>query len=263
MGEPNMGRAEPFRGQASDVCYSQSPWFNCDEIPAERWDGYTVQIEEVRKRTGVKFNSGKARDVELFLKFVGIEKELRVNVTIRRVLDDILGPSCAAWFGRWITLFVQAGVKVGPETKNGVRVRRELPSPPKAEPERAAAPQAAAKPSGPLADAASCSTLARLFDSLAALALEAGIAAAAGDVRPASARFVSDRHKIDVRPILVAASNGTASDISVKAASAAIEKCIEAAKKRIDATRRPEPASAPTLSAPTQDDARFDSEIPF
>lgn len=122
-----MGRAEPYRGQASDVCYSQSPWFNADEIPADAWDGYVVQIEEVRARRGVRFNKGRARDVELFLKFAGIEKELRVNVTIRRSLDALIGPMCADWFGKWITLYVQGGIDTNEGKKNGVRVRPSLP----------------------------------------------------------------------------------------------------------------------------------------
>lgn len=136
MAEPSMGRAEPFRGQASDVCFSQSPWFNADEIPAEAWDGYVVQIEEVRAREGVRFNKGKARPVELFLKFAGIDKELRVNITIRRTLDDILGPTCDRWFGKFITLYVQGGVDTSEGKKNGVRVRRDLPpqSAPKGQP---------------------------------------------------------------------------------------------------------------------------------
>lgn len=136
MAEPNMGRAEPFRGQASDVCFSQSPWFNADEIPADSWGGYVVQIEEVRARRGVRFNKGKARDVELFLKFAGIEKELRVNVTIRRTLDSLLGPICADWFGKWITLFVQGGIDTSEGKKNGVRVKPSLPpqSAPKGQP---------------------------------------------------------------------------------------------------------------------------------
>ena len=142
MGEPNAGRSEPFRGQASDVCFSQSPWFCCDDIPAENWGGYVVQIEEVQARRGVEFNSGKAREVELFLKFTGIDKPLRVNVTIRRVLDDLISPMCADWFGKFVTLFVQQGVKVGKEIKNGVRVRQALPP-------QAAPKPPAAKPSAP------------------------------------------------------------------------------------------------------------------
>jgi len=127
MAEPSMGRAEPFRGQASDVCFSQSPWFNADEIPADAWGGYVVQIEEVRARKGVNFNKGKARDVELFLKFVGIEKELRVNVTIRRTLDTAISPVCGDWFGKFITLYVQGGIDTSEGKKNGVRVRPSLP----------------------------------------------------------------------------------------------------------------------------------------
>lgn len=147
-----MGTAEPFRGQASDVCFSQSPWFNADEIPADAWGGYVVQIEEVRARRGVKFNKGKAREAELFLKFVGIEKELRVNVTIRRTLDEAISPICGDWFGKWITLFVQGGIDTSEGKKNGVRVRPSLP------------PQGAPKPAAPRAPSFCTTVLAAISE---------------------------------------------------------------------------------------------------
>jgi hypothetical protein len=142
MAQPEMGTPEVFRGQASDVCYSTSPWFNCEEIPADSWGGYVVQIEEVRARRGVKFNKGKAKERELFLKFAGIEKELRVGVTIRRVLDEMISPMCGEWFGKRITLFVQGGIDTSEGKKNGVRVRPNLPP-------QVAPKQDAPKPSAP------------------------------------------------------------------------------------------------------------------
>ena len=116
-----------------------------DREAVERREGHkglALQIEEVRARRGVKFNKGKAKERELFLKFAGIEKELRVGVTIRRVLDEMISPMCGEWFGKRITLFVQGGIDTSEGKKNGVRVRPNLPP-------QVAPKQDAPKPSAP------------------------------------------------------------------------------------------------------------------
>lgn len=179
-----MGRAEPFRGQASDVCFSQSPWFNADEIPAESWGGYVVQIEEVRARRGVKFNKGKAREVELFLKFAGIEKELRVNVTIRRTLDSLIGPICADWFGKFITLFVQGGIDTSEGKKNGVRVKPSLP--PQSAPKGQAATASEAERSAPQ-QAAPVSLESKFADDVRSAVAEIAAAPGGADTLKAAA----------------------------------------------------------------------------
>lgn len=179
-----MGRAEPFRGQASDVCFSQSPWFNADEIPAESWGGYVVQIEEVRARRGVKFNKGKAREVELFLKFAGIEKELRVNVTIRRTLDSLIGPICADWFGKFITLFVQGGIDTSEGKKNGVRVKPSLP--PQSAPRGQSATASEAERSAPQ-QASPASVESKFSDDVRAAVAEIAAAPGGADTLKAAA----------------------------------------------------------------------------
>lgn len=124
MGEPSVGRAKQYRGDSSEVCYSQSPWFCSDDIPSESWEGFVVQIEDVLERAGVKFTKGRSRESELTLKFRAIEKELVVNITNRRQLDAMFSKSVPAWLGKWITLYVQTGVRTGDgEVKNGIRIR--------------------------------------------------------------------------------------------------------------------------------------------
>lgn len=128
MGEPNMGHAEKFRGDSTEVCTSSSPWFSAEDIPADSWDGFVVQIEDVLVRKGVKFNKGKSRPRELALKFTGIEKELVVNVTNRRILDSMFTPATANWVGKWVTAYVQKGITTGDgSTKNGIRFRDDGP----------------------------------------------------------------------------------------------------------------------------------------
>lgn len=145
MGEPSMGSAEKFRGDSTEVCTSSSPWFSAEDIPADSWDGIVIQIEDVLARKGVKFNKGRSRPRELSLKFAGIDKELVVNVTNRRILDSMFTPATANWVGKWVTAYVQKGITTGDgSTKNGIRFRDDGPKgarPPVAK--QAAAPDAA------------------------------------------------------------------------------------------------------------------------
>lgn len=128
MGEPSMGNAERFRGDSTEVCTSSSPWFSSEDIPADSWDGIVVQIEDVLVRKGVKFNKGKSRPRELCLKFAGIDKELVVNVTNRRIIDGMFSPATERWVGKWVTLYVQKGITTGDgSTKNGIRFRDDGP----------------------------------------------------------------------------------------------------------------------------------------
>lgn len=128
MAEPSMGNAKQFRGDSTDICTSSSPWFNAEDIPADSWTRYVVQIEDVLERTGVKFNKGRSRPKELTLKFTGHEKELVVNVTNRRIIDGMFTPATPKWIGKWVTLYVQGGITTGDgSTKNGIRFRDDGP----------------------------------------------------------------------------------------------------------------------------------------
>lgn len=128
MGEPNMGTAEEFRGDSTEVCTSSSPWFSAEDIPADSWDGVILQIENVLVRKGVRFNKGKSRPRELSLKFKDVEKELVVNVTNRRIIDSMFTPATANWVGKWVTAYVQKGITTGDgSTKNGIRFRDDGP----------------------------------------------------------------------------------------------------------------------------------------
>lgn len=154
MGEPSMGTAKQYRGDSTEVCTSSSPWFCSEDIPSDSWDRFVVQIEDVFERRGVKFFKGKSRPSELTLKFAGIEKELVVNVTNRRVIDGMFSPSTPNWIGKWVTLYVQKGITTGGgEVKNGVRFRDDGPKGARP-PVQHAAPSAAPKPPAPQPTAA-------------------------------------------------------------------------------------------------------------
>lgn len=182
MAEPSKGTAQQYRGDSRDIVKSDSFWFSSDDVPADATEGYVVQIEDVLARRGVKFNKGRSREVEVFLKFAGIEKELRVNITIRRVLDQVFSPDTSTWVGKWVTLFVQQGIKCeGGEVRTGVRVRNQQTRPP--EPRRAAS--APARVGAPthlanlkavqgLLDAGGAAEVKRLADALAFTAAISG-----------------------------------------------------------------------------------------
>ena len=121
MAEPSMGNAKQFRGDSTEVCVSSSPWFNAEDIPADSWTRYVVQIEDVLERTGVKFNKGRSRPRELTLKFTGHEKELVVNAS-RRAKGPRRTASGSATTGR------------------RVRRRPSRTSPPRTRPPRAVSP---------------------------------------------------------------------------------------------------------------------------
>lgn len=161
MGEPNMGHAEKFRGDSTEVCTSSSPWFSAEDIPADSWDGVVLQIEDVLVRKGVKFNKGKSRPRELSLKFAGIEKELVVNVTNRRILDSMFTPATANWVGKWVTAYVQKGITTGDgSTKNGIRFRDDGP--------KGARPPVSSKPAPDAAGSRRLAVLTGLADFRAA-----------------------------------------------------------------------------------------------
>lgn len=127
MGEPSKGTFEPYNGP-SGAFVGESPFFTyADIVPPHGESEQVVVIEQVRARKGVRFHVGQAKPVELFLKFEGIEKELRVNVSIRRALDKLYGTDTGNWAGKPIALFVQSGIKVKGEEVQGVRVRDKVP----------------------------------------------------------------------------------------------------------------------------------------
>lgn len=124
MAAPSMGTAQPYRGPSGKIV-GDSPWFCYADIPDGEGGDYVVVIEDVLERRGVRFAGGAANEVEMFLKFRGIPKELRVNVSIRRVLDDLFTPQTGEWVGKAIALYVQPGIKVGNDVRSGVRVRNK------------------------------------------------------------------------------------------------------------------------------------------
>lgn len=126
MGGPEMGTFEKYDGP-SGALVGESPWFTYADIVG---DEMIVVIEEVRARKGVKFHQGKAKSVEMFLKFVGHEKELRVGATIRRQIDRLHTTNTGNWPGKALALFVQDGIKVQGEDRMGVRVRDKRVDPP-------------------------------------------------------------------------------------------------------------------------------------
>lgn len=230
MGEPSMGTATPFRGDSAEICFSESPWFSASDIPSESWKGYVVKIEAVLERKGVRFNKGRARARELFLKFVGVDKELRCNITIRRTLDSIIGPSCADWWGKAITLFVQGGIETAEGIKNGVRVRPVLP--PQVDGQQRQSKPAAQQPAqngaatngAPTAGAAEKAAIIDAATALGALCVKAGIHADAPTPAKAASKHFKEKTQINLGDVVREIDAGTLAKAKAESVLASIRQ---------------------------------------
>lgn len=104
-----------------------STWLTNEDLPHDR--DTVVTIESVVIRRDLKMQGGRPKPVALSLKFVGKTRELMLNATHRKTLSMLFGsPSCEAWFGRTVALFVEQGVR-RPDGTNGpaVRIRNKHP----------------------------------------------------------------------------------------------------------------------------------------
>ena len=127
----------PYKGPSGVA--RDSVWLTNEDLPHDH--DVPVQIECVVRRNGVKFQGGRVKPIMLSLKFVGKERELGLNATNRKILSMLSGTNeCAAWFGMWIALYVEQGVRrpdgtIGP----AVRIRPKRIDPPTSTPTAAKA----------------------------------------------------------------------------------------------------------------------------
>lgn len=100
-----------------------SNWLTNEDLPHDR--DSVVTIEHVHERRGVTFKGGRKLARVFSLKFVGRDRELKVNATHMRVLNSLSGSTnCGAWDGLKILLFVEQDVSRGDGTSGpAVRIR--------------------------------------------------------------------------------------------------------------------------------------------
>ena len=108
-----------FTGKTGEM--RDSPWLASEDI--KHLGDVKVVIESVHKDNDVSFDEGRKKPVVFSLKFVGKGRKLVLNATNRKLLSKMFGTDTTEWVGKEITLYVQEGIKVGKEVKDGIRIR--------------------------------------------------------------------------------------------------------------------------------------------
>jgi len=110
----------------------ESTWLTSEDLPHDR--DTPVQIDAVVRRDNLTMEKGRAKPVALSLRFVGRKRELLLNATNRKTLAALFGTNeCAAWFGKWVALFVEQDIRKPDGTRGpAVRIRAKRINPPTA-----------------------------------------------------------------------------------------------------------------------------------
>jgi hypothetical protein len=114
-----MTHSEIFDGRASEM--RESPWLASEDL-----DGIgekVLTIKQVHKNLDVSFEAGRKKDVVYSVEFERAKRQLVLNGTNRKSLQALFGNNVNDWAGQKITLYVKQGIKVGGQTKPGLRVK--------------------------------------------------------------------------------------------------------------------------------------------
>jgi len=105
----------------------ESVWLTNEDIPHDR--DVIVTIEKVHERRNVVFQGGRKVPRCFSLKFVGKDRELKVNAGHRKILNELTGKGDAgAWKGLGVYLWVEQNVRRGDGTSGpAVRIRAKRP----------------------------------------------------------------------------------------------------------------------------------------
>jgi hypothetical protein len=109
-----------FTGHTGEM--RDSPWLASEDIKHLETEP-KVEIEAVHRHTDVSFDGGRKKPVVFTLAFKGRKRQLVLNATNRKILTAMYGTDTTEWVGKEITLYVQTGIKVGGEVKDGLRIR--------------------------------------------------------------------------------------------------------------------------------------------
>lgn len=121
--EPSNGIASSYRGPSG--IGRESPWLTAEDL-IEGTDRVLV-IEDVLARKDVVFQGGRKRPLMLALRFKGMQRELGLNATNRKRLNNLYGYDTTGWVGKPVALFVDPNVSIGGETVRAVRIRPAAP----------------------------------------------------------------------------------------------------------------------------------------
>ncbi len=111
--------SEIFDGRASQM--RDSPWMASEDL-----DGIgevTMKVARVHKHQDVEFEGGRKKPVVYSLEFEKAKRQLILNGTNRKSMQSKYGNDVKNWIGKEVTVYVQPGIRVGRETKNGLRLK--------------------------------------------------------------------------------------------------------------------------------------------
>ena len=106
-----------FDGRASDM--RDSPWLASEDLDGD----VTLTIKQCHLHQNVEFEAGRKKPKVFTLEFEKAKRQLVLNGTNRKKLQTKFGNNVQDWKGKQVTLYVQPGIRVGRETKNGIRIR--------------------------------------------------------------------------------------------------------------------------------------------
>lgn len=106
-----------FDGRASEM--RDSPWLASEDLDGD----VTLTIKQCHKYENVEFEAGRKKPLVFTLEFEKAKRQLVLNGTNRKKLQTKFGNNVQDWKGKQVTLYVQSGIRVGRETKNGIRIR--------------------------------------------------------------------------------------------------------------------------------------------
>jgi hypothetical protein len=116
MNEPN---AVEFEGRSGEM--RDSPWLASEDILG--LGDVKVTIEKVERHNNIEFEGGRKKPVVFSITFKGKNRRLVLNGTNRKTLVEKFGNDVRSWKGKEVVLYVQPGIKVGKEMKNGIRIK--------------------------------------------------------------------------------------------------------------------------------------------
>jgi hypothetical protein len=124
----DVPQGTPYKGPSGIA--RESTWLTNEDLPHDR--DTPVQIEAVLRRNNLTMEGGREKKVALSLRFVGRQRELLLNATNRKMLTALFDSTdTGKWFGQWVALFVEQGVRKPDGTKGpAVRIRAKRIQPP-------------------------------------------------------------------------------------------------------------------------------------
>lgn len=111
--------SEIFNGRSGEM--RDSPWLASEDLIG--LGEKTLTIKAVHRHKDVEFEAGRKKPVVYSVEFNSAKRQLVLNGTNRKAITRMYGPDVREWSGKPVTLYVQTGIKVGRETKAGIRIK--------------------------------------------------------------------------------------------------------------------------------------------